>query len=88
MERYGVHLQTPEGDLLDHAVETLRLLGYAVIDGGYSPEELQQFAAAFERAKALLYERNGGRDALERIDEQNTIRVPMAIDPLFLKLAV
>lgn len=86
VERYGVHLQTPEGDSLDQAVETISLLGYAVIDGGYSSEELEQFAAAFERAKAALYERHG-RDALERIDEQNTIRVPMAIDPLFLELA-
>jgi ectoine hydroxylase-related dioxygenase (phytanoyl-CoA dioxygenase family) len=87
VERYGVHEQTPEGDSSDHAVETIRLLGYAVIDSGYNSEELEQFAAAFERAKAVLYERNGGRDALERIDEQNTIRVPMAIDPLFLKVA-
>ena len=87
VERYGVHLQTPEGDAVDHAVETLRLLGYAVIDSGYSPEELEQFAAAFERAKAVLFERNGGEDALEEIDEQNTIRVPMALEPLFLELA-
>jgi ectoine hydroxylase-related dioxygenase (phytanoyl-CoA dioxygenase family) len=87
VERYGVHLQTPEGDSSDRAVEMLRLLGYAVIDSGYSSEELEQFAAAFERAKALLYERNGGRDELERIDEQNTIRVPMALEPSFLKLA-
>jgi ectoine hydroxylase-related dioxygenase (phytanoyl-CoA dioxygenase family) len=87
VERYGVHAQTPDGDSLDQAVETIRLLGYAVIDSGYSSEELEQFAAAFERAKAVLYERNGGQHALERIDEHNTIRAPMAIDPLFLKLA-
>ena len=80
-------MQTPEGDSLDHAVETIRLLGYAVIDGGYSSEELEQFAAAFERAKVGLYERHGGQHELERIDEQNTIRAPMAIDPLFLGLA-
>jgi ectoine hydroxylase-related dioxygenase (phytanoyl-CoA dioxygenase family) len=87
VERYGVHAQTPDGDSLDHAVETIRLLGYAVIDSGFSSEELEQFAAAFERAKAALYERNGGRHALEQIDEHNTIRAPMAIDPLFLELA-
>ncbi len=85
--RYGVHIQTPEGNSLDQAVETIRLLGYAVLDGGYSSAELEQFGAAFERAKAALHERSGGLKELEEIDEQDTIRAPMALDPLFLKLA-
>ncbi len=68
------------------AIETLRLLGYAVVDGGYSAADLDRFAAAFNSAHAKL-EARYGRDALLAIDEQNTVRVPMALDRAFIELA-
>lgn len=86
--RYGILRQTQGESRLDQAVETIRLLGYAVVDGGYNPDEMARFAAAFDRALISTYERHGGREALAKIDEHNTIRAPLAIDRLFLDLAL
>jgi ectoine hydroxylase-related dioxygenase (phytanoyl-CoA dioxygenase family) len=86
--RYGVHRQSQGESALDQAVETIRLLGYAVVDGGYTADDMARFSAAFDRALASVYERHGGRNALARIDEHNTIRAPLAIDKLFLKLVL
>jgi ectoine hydroxylase-related dioxygenase (phytanoyl-CoA dioxygenase family) len=86
--RYGVHRQTRSESPLDQAVEMIRLLGYAVVDGGYNRDEIARFAAAFDHALMSTYERHGGREALARIDEHNTIRAPLAVDKLFLELAL
>jgi len=86
--RYGVRRQTQSDNPVEQAVETIRLLGYAVVDGGYNSDEMARFAAAFDRALARTYERHGGREALAKIDEHNTIRAPLAIDKLFLQLAL
>lgn len=85
--RYGVHLQSSAADAPDEAAEKIRLVGYAVVDGGYTADQLDVFSAAFDRARELLLERHGGLDALRAIDEHNTVRVPMAVDHLFLELA-
>lgn len=85
--RYGVHTQTHSTSAVEQAVEAIRLVGFAVVDGGYSAHELQELSAAFDRAAVSTQERYGGREALERIDEHNTIRVPLACDRLFLDLA-
>jgi len=86
--RYGVHRQTRSETPVDQAVETIGLLGFAVVDGGYTSDEMARFAAAFDSALACTYERHGGREVLAKIDEHNTIRAPLAIDKLFLQLAL
>jgi ectoine hydroxylase-related dioxygenase (phytanoyl-CoA dioxygenase family) len=86
--RYGVHVQVQSETAVDMAVEAIRLLGYAVVDGGYSQREMQQFSAAFDRALASTQLQNGGREALAKIDEHNTIRAPLAFERLFLDLAL
>jgi ectoine hydroxylase-related dioxygenase (phytanoyl-CoA dioxygenase family) len=58
-----------------------------VIDGGYSREQLVMLASAFDRAQAAYAAGHGGVDALRSIDEHNTIRLPLANDPVFLELA-
>jgi ectoine hydroxylase-related dioxygenase (phytanoyl-CoA dioxygenase family) len=85
--RYGVIEQTASASDIDNAVESLRHLGYAVVDSGWDQRSLDALAKAFERAHALGIEKHGGRDALVTLDEINTIRLPMLYDPLFLQLA-
>lgn len=85
---YGVKERTPEADdLLGPTVESLRLLGYAVIDGGYSQAELSVLSNAFDAAYQAQLADHGGSDALKPIDEHNTIRAPLAINSVFLELA-
>jgi ectoine hydroxylase-related dioxygenase (phytanoyl-CoA dioxygenase family) len=87
VSRYGVHRQAFSATLVDQSVELIRLLGYAVLDGNYTKEELQGFSSAFDRSLLALYDRHG-RTALAEIDEHNTIRAALALDPLFLQLAL
>jgi len=85
--RYGVKEQVPVGDTIDRAAESLNLLGYAFVDGGYSDKELDQFAEHFDLAHASAIEKHGGLERLKEIDEHNTIRALLAVDRLFLDLA-
>jgi ectoine hydroxylase-related dioxygenase (phytanoyl-CoA dioxygenase family) len=85
--RYGVIEQTASETDVEYACESIRHLGYAVIDGGYEPEWLAALSDAFERARQRHYSEHGGKEALEKIDEHNTIRLPLAYERLFLELA-
>jgi ectoine hydroxylase-related dioxygenase (phytanoyl-CoA dioxygenase family) len=84
--RYGVRLANEARDPLDEAAETLRLLGYAVVDAGLSDAELE---ALRERFRALYEaEDRGARGALRRAaGEAELLRCPLARDPAFLALA-
>lgn len=84
--RYGVRLTHAATDPLGIATETLRLLGYAVVDAGLSADDL---AALRERFAAMeLAERTGPRAALRAaVGEADILRCPLALDPAFLALA-
>jgi hypothetical protein len=83
---YGVKERTQESDDgIGPAVESLRLLGHAVVDSGYAPAELRALSEAFDRAHRVQLAQHGA-DALAAIDEHNTIRAPLSLDPVFLKL--
>ncbi len=84
--RYGILEQIQSTTDLDAACESLRLLGYAIVDGGYDSEQLARFSDAFDGAQQKLYAKYG-REALAEIDEHNTLRILMQMDPLFLDLA-
>ncbi|ABS64920.1 Phytanoyl-CoA dioxygenase [Parvibaculum lavamentivorans DS-1] len=85
---YGVKEQTLSVTAIDRAIEQLRLLGYAVLDGSYSRAELTQLQEAFCAARRKMEEHFGGKDSLEKIDEHNTIRIPMMYERVFLDLAL
>lgn len=85
--RYGVHTQVQSSTALDRAIEQIKLVGFAVVNGGYDASDLRRLADAFDRTLESTQDMYGGRDKLKRIDEHNTIRVPLAHDPLFLELA-
>jgi ectoine hydroxylase-related dioxygenase (phytanoyl-CoA dioxygenase family) len=85
--RYGVIGQTVSDTDVTYACESIRRLGYGVIDGGYDKSALAALSAAFERARERHHSDHGGVAALEAIDEHNTIRLPLAYEPAFLELA-
>ena len=87
MPRYGIREQIQSETALDKACESLKLLGYAIVDGGYDAEEMSRFSKAFDCALEKLYSKYG-RDTLAAIDEHNTIRILMQMDALFLELAM
>lgn len=83
---YGVKERTRESDDgIGPAVESIRLLGHAVVDGGYGPAELRTLSEAFDRAHRTQLAQHGA-EALAAIDEHNTIRALLSLDPVFLKL--
>ena len=47
VQRYGVYLQTPEGDAVDHTVETIRLLG-AVLGPNYASDSAVRRLLGYE----------------------------------------
>src|SRR5260370_2284023 len=86
-KRYGVIEQTASENDVEYACESIRHLGYAVIDGGYEPGRLNAMSEAFERAQQHQTSEHGGGEALNAIDEHNTIRPPLRYEPLCLALA-
>jgi ectoine hydroxylase-related dioxygenase (phytanoyl-CoA dioxygenase family) len=85
--RYGVKEQSVSRDACDRAIEQLGLLGFAIVDGGYSSDAIAAFAAAFERARRASREQLREGTTLEMLNEHHTIRLPMFYDRLFLELA-
>jgi ectoine hydroxylase-related dioxygenase (phytanoyl-CoA dioxygenase family) len=84
--RYGVLEQTPVAGEIECAAERLRLVGYAIIESGLSTAERAAIADGFERVRRTVIERYG-HAALQAIDEHNSIRAPLALDDVFLRLA-
>lgn len=84
--RYGARVFNEAKDSLAEAAETLRLLGYAVVDAGLSPEELVTLAGRFEAVRAA--DAVGPlADLRRRVGEGDLLRCPLAQDPAFLALA-
>jgi ectoine hydroxylase-related dioxygenase (phytanoyl-CoA dioxygenase family) len=87
LNRYGVIEQTVATTDVEYACESIRSLGFGIVDGGYEPEWLASLSDAFERARSRHQSEHGGADALRAIDEHNTVRLPLAYEPMFLELA-
>jgi ectoine hydroxylase-related dioxygenase (phytanoyl-CoA dioxygenase family) len=86
-KRYGVIEQTASSTEVEYACESIRHLGFGVVDGGYRSQWLETLSDAFERVQQRYYSEHGGREALKAIDEHNTIRLPLCYEPIFLELA-
>lgn len=87
LPRYGVLAQSEPANEIEQACESLRHLGFAVLDGGYSSAELGRLRDGFDagRARAL---KEYGEARLRSLDEHNTIRCLLAYDKQFLALAL
>lgn len=84
--RYGVRVANQAQDSLAEAAETLRLLGYAVVESGLLPEQIEELRIRFD---TLLAERQAryGLERLLAIGEADLLRCPLADDRRFLQLA-
>lgn len=84
---YGVLLQDPPASDLDEIAEQTRRLGYAILDSGFSADELLSISEAFNRTHTA-YVQTWGEQRLRSANEIHTIRAPLTQgDPAFLRLA-
>ena len=84
---YGITERITSQTSVETATESLKSLGYAVVDGGYTDKELSGLAKAFDEAREKS-EKQYGREFLASIDEENTIRALFHFDNSFLQLAM
>lgn len=85
--RYGVKEQTMASDAADLAAEELRLVGFTIVDPGFSDDKKALISERFDRVAQTYFDLHGGRAELGRIDEHNTVRAMLALDEAFLDLA-
>ena len=87
VESYGVLVQDSHRSEFDEVAEQVRRLGYAILDSGYSAEELKQISEAFNLTRAN-YVQAYGEARLRSAKESHTIRAPLTHgDPVFVRLA-
>jgi ectoine hydroxylase-related dioxygenase (phytanoyl-CoA dioxygenase family) len=86
VSRYGVRTAMPEGDAIDEAVESIRLLGFAVLDSGLKAAALDGLRRDFDTLRAARAARFGAA-RLAAIGEGDLLRCPLAEAPSFLALA-
>lgn len=86
INRYGVLEQTKLHDVLDEHTERIRRSGFAVAPSGLRDNTLEAVRGSLDR---LIQERNRhyGLPRLTSLGEAETIRAPLAFDPLFLEIA-
>jgi hypothetical protein len=84
--RYGVLTQSISTDELSRAAESLQMLGFAIVDAGYTAAQVADLQNRFEDLRTRVFAEYGA-DALRAIDEHNTIRCPLGMDEAFLNLA-
>lgn len=84
---YGILRRESCACAVEEAAEQVRRLGYAVLDGGFSPQQLDAIRADFERTRAAYIQAHG-EARLRSLDEYHTIRAPLTHGaPSFLQLA-
>jgi ectoine hydroxylase-related dioxygenase (phytanoyl-CoA dioxygenase family) len=86
VSRYGVRIALPAGDAIDEAAESLRLLGFAVVDSGLDEAALEALWRDFDALRAVRADRFGAA-RLAAIGEGELLRCPLAEAPSFLALA-
>ncbi len=87
VESYGILIQDNPATELDEVAEQVRRIGYAILDSGFSTDEITVLSEVFDRTRAAYVQRHGG-DRLRNAGEYHTIRAPLIHgNPLFIKLA-
>lgn len=84
---YGVLAQDNPASELDEVAEQVRRIGYAVLDSGYTTEELAQLSEVFNQTRTN-YIQKYGEVRLQSANEYHTVRAPLTHgDPAFVRLA-
>ena len=84
---YGVLEQRTTVTDLDRAAEEITYLGYAVVDSGYSMDEVSSFRQIFDAVHSKYVDIHK-KEFLKEIDEYNGIRLPLAFHEKFRDLAM
>lgn len=70
---YGVLCRDQFDSDLDELAEQVRRLGYAVLDSGYTSEQVQAISSEFDRARSAYVE-EWGEERLRNLNEFHTVR--------------
>lgn len=73
---YGILEQETSSTALEAVAEQVRNLGFGILDGGFSPSELEEISDEFERTRAR-YIREHGEAKLRALGEFHMIRAPL-----------
>lgn len=84
---YGVLQQKTAVSTIDETAERVANIGYAVLDAGYTANELQSLSDEFDRTHQH-YVKTHGESNLRSANEFHTIRSPLTREKAFLDLAL
>src|ERR1041385_4590318 len=84
---YGVQQQRGVSTRAASAAEELLTLGYCVLDSGYSKAQRRRVAQLFDKVRKE-YVDTFGFEPLKACNEHNGIRLPLAFDAAFIKVAM
>jgi hypothetical protein len=73
---------------VDHAVEALRIRGYAVLQSGLAPALIAELRGAVDDVYAAQCARLGGEANLAKLNDANIARAPCADDARFITVAM
>jgi ectoine hydroxylase-related dioxygenase (phytanoyl-CoA dioxygenase family) len=84
---YGVVQRETPASVVDEVAETVRRLGYAKFDSGYTAAQIATISSAFDAARAAYVQR-WTQERLRALDEQDTLRAMCTHGgPAFVQLA-
>jgi ectoine hydroxylase-related dioxygenase (phytanoyl-CoA dioxygenase family) len=84
---YGIVERARANGTIARVAERIRLVGYAVLPGGFSSEAVADLGTRLERVMERQIEEFGGADRMAAIGDGLTARCPLAYDDAFVALA-
>lgn len=75
-------------EAFDLNAEEVRNLGYTIIDGGFSADELQAMREKIDRIYEQQVREIGGEEALKRMNDADMARCLLGYDDFFLNVAI
>jgi hypothetical protein len=83
---YGIRERATSDAAADRHAERVRLVGYTIVDGGFTADEVRHLSARIDALLERQASAAGGLDRLAEIGEQETARCCLAYDEAFLPL--
>lgn len=84
---FGVREFTSADSEVEQHAENIRVLGYTIVPGVLSGEELERARTGIDDVYQRQVDEVGGEDKLEAIGDAHTARALLAYDDFFLRLA-